>query len=541
MTLIGNMLPNNRGIVPGVVYVSLFAFIVLLISAPLADLSRIHLGPPDRHLNDQVGYITVARNLKETGRLYSNIIYPSTLFQVTTKNYLYLPGYYFALAASYAFFGFGLLQSYLPNLLAYLFSAVGLYLIGSKLYSTQTGYAAAALFILFPVHILYSFSAMSEMTLSFSVILASSIFFFLPDRWRPYLGALALTIPLLFREIGVFLIIPFGLLIYQFQKRNLRTTLVFTVLSLVISGVLLSSNVSSGRPSLLLANIFDDRFETVYRDALALSSISPQLGDWIPAISRKMLTNLEFLIYPVKALDFSFDLILFYTILLMMVILLGAGLRTRDIFLLSAGLFTLSVFIAILSFYAIFSYRGLRVILFTLPIGFLGSAHLFQNYIARRYFMGEKSLFRFIPAALIIGLAVTSLIATGLMASRFNSMDHIDDKNLAFMEQIGHDDRTLLVSPYEFSLYYVYTHYPVKYSFVPKNRETFALLAQRFEIGTLIISQKEYEDFFSRTNFEQYGLTLQQTAFYNGEVYLVWRGKPDIQARLFRQSSLAIP
>ena len=522
--------PGKRDLALGVAYVSLFAVLVLLVSAPLVDLSRIHLGPPDRHLNDQVGYITAARTLSQTGRLQSHIIYPSTLYQKTTKDYLYLPGHYYALAASYSIFRYGILQSYLPNLAAYLFCAVCLYLIGTRLYSIRLGFIAAALFILFPINILYAYTGMSEMTMVFSALLPVLIFIYLPERWRPALGGLALIIPLLFRETAIFLVIPLGLLIFRFQKKYLFPAIIFVTISLAVSGIVLSSGIATGRPSLLLANIFDERFETVYRDAVAMRSISPEIGDWLPAVAEKIQTNLEFLINPVLKLDFSFDLILFYLVLFLMLVNIVVGWRRREMLLLSSGLFSFCVFLALLSFYAIFSYRGLRVMLFTLPLSLLGSAQILHSALAERVSKSARAIFRFAPFALFAGLAVVSLVMTALMANRFTSMDSLDDQNLAFMEQLGHDDQTLLVAPYEFSLNYVYRHYPVRFSFVPKNRETLELLAQGYAIGSLVLPRVEFEDHFSATDFERYGLAYSETVEYGGEAYLVWRATPGPQA-----------
>ena len=61
------------------------AVVVLVVTATWLDASRLHLNGFDRTLNDQVGYVSVARNFLETGEMRSNVVYPSILGQGTVR------------------------------------------------------------------------------------------------------------------------------------------------------------------------------------------------------------------------------------------------------------------------------------------------------------------------------------------------------------------------------------------------------------------------------------------------------------------------
>ena len=117
------------------------------------DLSHIE------KLNDQVGYITTARWLADTGELRSQLIYPGSFGE---RWRIYMPGHYWALAASYLVLGDRPIAWLLPNLLGFATATVCLFLTGRRLYGACTGALAAALFAVFPANIFFSFTSMSE-------------------------------------------------------------------------------------------------------------------------------------------------------------------------------------------------------------------------------------------------------------------------------------------------------------------------------------------------------------------------------------------
>jgi hypothetical protein len=83
-----------------------------------------------------------ARNFVDTGKLSGNLIYPSVLTQPVDKTYVYLPRHYMALALAYAAFGFGAIQSLLPNMVAYVVASLALFAATLKLYGKYVATAA---------------------------------------------------------------------------------------------------------------------------------------------------------------------------------------------------------------------------------------------------------------------------------------------------------------------------------------------------------------------------------------------------------------
>jgi 4-amino-4-deoxy-L-arabinose transferase-like glycosyltransferase len=110
------------------------------------DTNEPHLWGP---LNDQIAYTNTARSLLTKGTLESNTVLPSTLWQKTTRDFLYMPGHPVTIAVCYKLFGVGAFQSIIPSLLSYLIAMLAIYLIGARIYS-PSAYQASVLFALFP-------------------------------------------------------------------------------------------------------------------------------------------------------------------------------------------------------------------------------------------------------------------------------------------------------------------------------------------------------------------------------------------------------
>ena len=62
------------------------------------------------------------------------------------------------------------------------------------------------------------------------------------------------------------------------------------------------------------------------------------------------------------------------------------------------------------------------------------------------------------------------------------------------MADLHHDDSTMLVAPPRLGFPYIARHWAVHYSFVPANRLTLKLLADRYIITTLIYDRKDPMD-----------------------------------------------
>ena len=87
---------DGRDLRAGGLVVAAVAVLVRGVSTLAYRPGGIHLA---RYLNDQLGYVTTARWLADTGELRSHLIYPAHLEDPRWR--LYLPGHYVALAASF--------------------------------------------------------------------------------------------------------------------------------------------------------------------------------------------------------------------------------------------------------------------------------------------------------------------------------------------------------------------------------------------------------------------------------------------------------
>ncbi len=145
------------------------------------DFSHIHL---HSIINDQFDYVTGARNLLRTGNWERYFIAPSLVAQPYTRNAMYVPGHFAILAAFYAFFGYGVWQSILPNLVSFAIAPLLIYLTGIRLWNHRIAWLAVLIFWANPFHRLFALTAMSESTFVAATALSLCIFVYLRDAWK---------------------------------------------------------------------------------------------------------------------------------------------------------------------------------------------------------------------------------------------------------------------------------------------------------------------------------------------------------------------
>lgn len=534
-----NKVPFKRSqTLKDIIWVCLMAIAVLLICSQFIKIDRLIIYD---HLNDQGGYISVARNFLDQGILSSNTIYPSTLWQNTTKNYLYMPGFYLILAASYHLFGFGVFQSLLPNLVSFILASACTFLIGTKIYNRRVGFLSALIFIFFPANMIYACTAMSEMTLIFASTLAFCIFVYLPDRLKPFISPFLLILPFIFRETGALLSIPMALIILFSNKRqNIMAAIGFFLAALVLLSFIFESDISPGLLPMRKANIFDPRPETLYTDAVAQEAISsPTIQDYIVAVSKKVMQNSRSLIGSAFSLRLSSDIypilpiLSIYIILIAMLSAIMYGICKKEIYPLASGALVLTMLLLILSCYYI-DYSGLRVLLFTWPLSAIFFASFYERYVlscASSRYLPKPQLPRFFPITIMIFMSFLSIY---LVSNKFRLFEYMLDKNITFLEQIGPDNKKVIVAPSKLYQGYGYKHYPVKWSFIPANKQTLDLLASKFDIGTVVLPVSLYSnplisDDFEHNNplvsddFKEIGLSLVQKVQFQGEEFLIYK------------------
>lgn len=462
------------------------ALCILTVSAILLDIRRLHISAIG---NDQVSYIGVARNLHESGRLYSNIIYPSQLNVAATKDYFYMPGYYYVLATCFRVFGVGDIAAQLPSLLAFVATSVATYGIGTALHGRLVGLVAAVMFALTPFHIFFACSAMSDLTVVMAAALSLWVFIMLPQRWRWAAGPFLLIPPFLCRETNAFLVLSM-LPLVDAERSALRWArrAALLVASAIVLGSIYVSPLSAGRPSLFHANVLDGSFEAVYNDAFRIAHINASLQHFVVAMVRKAVDNCvngyfgSFLSRPLAVELWQVTAVIAITV--------WASTRAlkrghQEPTAAAAASFPLATLVFLFFCYKVMDRCGVRLLMAASPMLDVFLAHRLLAAMApngqRDYAVVQGNLKRLAVVACSL-----LLLFLAINRSRLSAIDHYDEECLAFFESIGHDDRTVLVSSSSFAFPYIASHYPVRWSFIPANRETLEQLEARYNLGTIV-------------------------------------------------------
>ena len=474
-----------------------------------------------RHLraivdNDAVGYTTAAHTLAETGKIASHIIYPSTLSQPATKSWLYMPGFYYLLAATYKVFGFGTMQSLSVSGAGFVIAAICTYLIGLRFFNRWTALLAAAFFMLYPANLYFAATAMTELPLVAAAAVALCVFVHLPRRWMPWVGPILLLLPFLFRETGAFLALPMALFILLPPKVEGTATKpqifqagLFMAISVILLGIVYVSPIASGRPSLIKADIFikESGAERIYRDAFAADQIKATAGNWCRTLFHRFGDNVRLLAKRISEQQRSFYILMLLPLLIAIPVGFIWGAIQRDVPALGGAALLLLTLAFVCTFYSVRHDRPVRVAMFAFPLVALLEARLtiaFFSLIAGHI----PPVFRLWPPAILILVVVAWVGATCFKG--FTDMafwDTADERANRFIEDLHHDDTTMLVAPHLLGIPYLNQHYPLNFSFVPANAETLQLLCSKYKVGTLILNPFDAID-LKPSDIEAQGLLL---------------------------------
>jgi hypothetical protein len=490
--------------------VALAAVFVMAVAAAFLNPTRLHVDAGGM-LNDQVGYIAVARNLVGTGRLESNLIYPAILSQKKSRTYLYMPGYYVVLATSYALFGFGVCQSVLPSVAGFVVSAVLVYLIGARLYDRRTGFLAAGLFMTFPANLLFAWTAMSESVVVTATLVAVAAFIAVPTRWRASAGPILLVLPFLFRETAVFLILPLMALVAREDDGwQRRAPFVLVVGTLVLLSAVYCLDFSAGRPALNRMHIDAGTGLAKYTDA-TVPPWPPTLANWLQEVATNVAHNGPRLVGVFSSASALERVALAILMMLpLVVVAYGMIVWRRDLFPLAVGLMAVCVMAAVMSLYSPHGFRAVRMTLFTYPLLVVCGARCAARFDGRRWSLRSRLALR---GAVCLGLAGwlgISLYVLSRTGRALHVADAADDAALEFMNAVHHDDRRMLVAPFWMALPYVFSHHPVHWAFVPKNRPTLDILSQQYDIETLVMPADGQWTDLSVGDLEGIGLRLER-------------------------------
>ena len=519
--------PGLRKIFTDLLGIILLA-IIILIAGNIAVGRRQIRATVD---NDAVGYVTAARHLAKTGEIVSHIIYPSTLSQPATKTRLYMPGYYWNLAAVYKLFGYGTAQSLFTGQFAYTLAAICTYLIGLRFFDRITALASTGFFLIYPANLYFAQTAMAETSVVAAAAVAFCGFVYLPRRWRPWLGPFLVMLPFLYRETCAFLAVPMAVVLLMSPTspghgylRNLGHAVLFLLLSVLLLGAVYVSPVSNGRPSLITLDIFLPAAdaERIYRDSVASDNLKPTLHEWRETLVKRIADNGSALLrrYDRRKREATIPMLL--PLLLAIPIGLAWGAWKRDPLALGGATLLLVTVIFVCTFYSVFYDRPLRVSMFALP---------FVALLAGRLWVG---LFSPLLARLprhdrvwpqVIGVACAGAWLMPISFKAFKDMtagDIFDERAMARIETLEHDDQTVLVAPPQLGIPYLSVHPDVTYSFVPANRRTLDRLTGKYRVTTLIVDAEDAME-LTPGDITADGLQLFRRAQLDDRHYLIYR------------------
>jgi len=451
------------------------AALYLLANASLFDPSRLHVGG---RFTDQAGYVTTARTWLDTGELRSGILFPALIREERWR--LYMPGHYACLALSYAVLGFGVLASLLPSLLGYVLATTAVFVAGNACAGRRAGLLAAALFGLFPANVAYAFTAMAESTFTAACALALAALVAAPARLRPWLLPLLLVPPFLFKETGALYVIPLAVLVAR-SGRPLAALAATAASAALLAGVY-AWQLADGKVS-FLGGVGGRTFN--YSDAFPPAAPARGLGAWLGSLAGAAGRNASELAEQWAQDPTQLSIVGLAVVLLAVLACLVRGVRARDGAALGAGALGLALAAMMLFVYDVKGQKAVRHFLFATPVLALGLGAWLASW---RPASARGRVLALGAAALALAGAH---LATRQAGRELVESDAEADAGTRLLEELGHDDSKLLMVWFDLAgstLDYAVRHYPVPWSFTPANDATFAEIARRHELGTLILS-----------------------------------------------------
>lgn len=528
---------ERRDALVRVVLVGGLALANVLLCAALVGVDQLHFHGLGGTLNDQFGYVTTARNLVETGKLDSDVIYPSVLSQSANKDYLYMPGFYITLAATYLVLGFGNITSILPSILAQIVATIALFLGALKLYGKTIATLSALIFSLFPANLAYPITAMVEPTLTAALLVSLAVFIYLPTTAKVLLGPVLLAFPMLFRETGAVLAIPFALMILFDQgvlragslpQPRLKSAVLFVVFAAITVTAVLRADFSTGRPSLEPLILISRDEGTIYNDAYFLQQSDRRLPSILFEPVVKFAYNARDLVVtftgsaravlergPSSLTGAGYLELVCLALMLAGVPLSALAIRRnpRDPLLIGGLAVVAVLLLAILALYFVPHFQAVRILLIGVPFECVACAVLLASP------WRAAGAVRYV----LVGLAIAGDVLLTVAALRPTDAEQSSSRrDLEFLQSIGHDDRFLLVTPVELPFEYLYAHYPVRWSIDPFDSQTLHLLNEKYPVGTLVLDNSSTESQLTAADLAAEGLHFVQTTQLDDHEYAVY-------------------
>jgi 4-amino-4-deoxy-L-arabinose transferase-like glycosyltransferase len=469
------------------VHVAVSAAIGLLVFvyAQGVGLDALHLFGVEHSFNDQVIYVDAARNLLATGELTTGVIYPSTLLQEYGRNFFYMPGHAVLVALSFALFGDAAWSAMLPNLLAYCVCLTCLYVTGRRLVSPRAGFYAAVAFAFIPIFLVYAFSAMAEMTVLASGLLAFTIFVHLPSSMRCWAAPALLVAPFLFRETAAFWIAPMvALLLTEAGATRIerwRAAMIAFAGSAIALGTVYRLDWTADRPSLFLQNLFGETFIEKYCDAFSVAHIDVDAATISSAIGQLSVRNLTTLVDLLASP--TFESLTMHLLFWLPVFAAALAWRTPRLRLLVGAwaLFAVTSFVFATLLYRWNFFSGVRQLLPQMTLGLLvlGAALAERT---RDWSLRSRTIPTVALWLLSLGLVVQHTgIVTGL--------DETEEGYRMLLKKTPFRDSGLLVTEQDLGVIYIYDHPQRRFSFPPANFPTVELLEAQHDVRAALVPQ----------------------------------------------------
>lgn len=452
----------------------LYTVVITLVVGWMVDITRLHEW---MLLSDQAMYITAARSFLDTGKIEFTC-QPVSVETEGKRQFYYMPGYCIILAASYAVFGYGVLQTVMPTALLFMLSCMLCYHLALKLYSPVAAWVALILFSSFPFLHHFTFVAMSEVPIIASMLLALTVFVHLTPRWQVLAGWALCGMVVLFRETSAVVIFPMCAILWKAAPvtHRWRSLLLFFVTSMIVMAAIYLSPLGTTRESLFynlivyendpaLSGAHELGTQQEPRRDVLLSKLVSRAGRQLVQLVREMrpdLRNLEWLFF---LIPIPLGLVLYF--------------RRSDSFMLSIVVCLLLTLAAIVSVYVL-GHIGKRHFLQLLPLVCILYGQVLSLVTPPRW---SKQM---------LGLLLLVVVPASMwMVHRdwraYHQADAYCDQMLRELESVRHDDTTAMLAPNQAAVSYGIVHYPVRVWALPYSLPELKTILAKHPVKTLLL------------------------------------------------------
>lgn len=471
-------------------------------------------------LGDQLNYANVARNLATTGHFIQhgqfegtgNIILPGILTSEHTR--LYVPGFYLILAGFFKLFGYSPINAVLPNIIIHILATGLTFHIAKKLYDEKTAFFSAIIFFIFPFNVFTAFSCMGDIVLPFAALTSFAIFLALPTRTRVWSIPLLVGFVYLFRQTGLFMIIPLLGYYYDNTPNSRWWHLLLALFATIFFCHLLNdwqTHVGLSRVHFLdVLSTGHINYANAYPEVSTLK-VLPTI-DIIKLIFNHTISNIITFFKSFNGIKPTINFLAETSFAMMFVMLIFASIGSlkniyRETFALSCCLFLIVISAADIIYYMGILRTFMRMTMISFPFVIIQAVRFRPTH--------SKIGFGFI----CLLSAVTIQIGSHRLRHNQKYVHQFDN----FMHKVNPSPTGLIACPTMFFRPYAFDHYPQLMSFVPANRQTLQLLNNKYPISTIVIPAKDLGSTITQRDINEIGLHLtQKIAFWQSD-YLVFK------------------